>query len=51
MKAFTLIANDQQFYLHVVVVQVAAAHDLLGVLLIIFGILDEDSELLARRIR
>jgi hypothetical protein len=30
MKAFTLIANDQQFYLHVVVVQVAAAHDLLG---------------------
>lgn len=31
MKAFTLIANDQQFYLHVVVVQVAAAHDLLGV--------------------
>ncbi len=31
MKGFTLIANNQQFYLHVVVVKLSAAHDLLGV--------------------
>ena len=31
MKGFTLIAYNQQFYLHVVVVKLTAAHDLLGV--------------------